>query len=140
VVAPGNWLREAALAQTIPPGPAPARFLSEAEGEGSEDGDEPAFFSAASSGTRKRRTAQKPEIEEQEMVTAQTRPQFADMDEPSAFIPLPRDFASDFEGSAHMSASAEEHHPQPSTLGIAEASHDEERDLDVPAFMRRLKF
>jgi hypothetical protein len=107
--------------------------LSEQEDQGSEDGDEPAFFSAASSPARKRRA-----VEEPEPVGVSARPQFAELAEDPAFMPLSRDFSSDF-GDALREAAAE-NPASGSVAPVAESANEAERDLDVPAFMRRLKF
>jgi cell division protein FtsZ len=132
VMASETWMREAAPA--TPAGPGPARFLSEQEDGSSEDGDEPAFFSAASSPSRKRRI-----VEEPEPVGVSARPQFAELAEDPAFVPRSRDFSSDFD-SALRGAAAENPVSGAGTPAGAEAGNEAERDLDVPAFMRRLKF
>jgi cell division protein FtsZ len=131
VMASETWMREAAQS-AAPAGPGPARFLSEQEDQSSED-DEPAFFSAASSPSR-RRIAEEPEP-----VGVSARPQFAELGEDPAFVPLSRDFSSDF-GGALREAAAENLASGSVTPAVAEAGNEAERDLDVPAFMRRLKF
>jgi cell division protein FtsZ len=131
VMASETWMREAAQS-AAPAGPGPARFLSEQEDQSSED-DEPAFFSAASSPSR-RRIAEGPEP-----VGVSARPQFAELGEDPAFVPLSRDFSSDF-GGALREAAAENLASGSVTPAVAEAGSEAERDLDVPAFMRRLKF
>jgi cell division protein FtsZ len=131
VMASETWMREAAQS-AAPAGPGPARFLSEQEDQSSED-DEPAFFSAASSPSR-RRIAEGPEP-----VGVSARPQFAELGEDPAFVPLSRDFSSDF-GGALREAAAENLASGSVTPAVAEAGNEAERDLDVPAFMRRLKF
>ncbi|MGO9436431.1 MAG: cell division protein FtsZ [Terracidiphilus sp.] len=134
VMAPDNWMREAAQAQTIPPGPGPARFMSEAENQASEDDDEPAFFSA-SSVSRNRRAAEEPDP-----VGASVHPHFAEPSEDQGFMPLPRNLASSFDGGGRNSALADDLAPQGAKTFIAEPTNEAERDLDVPAFMRRLQF
>jgi cell division protein FtsZ len=133
VMASENWMREAAQAAAAPAGPGPARFLSEQEDQGSEDGDEPAFFSATSSPSRRRRVAEEPEP-----VGVSARPQFAELAEDPAFVPLSRDFSSDFGGALREAAA--ENPASGSVAPVAESANEAERDLDVPAFMRRLKF
>jgi cell division protein FtsZ len=115
VMAPDNWMRESAPAAAALV-PAPPRFLSEDEEppQDEKDAEEPAFFSAA-------------------------RPQFAEMAEEPTFTPLPRDYVSDFSGGEHMSA-PEEQPVQPVPSVFPEPAAESERDLDVPAFMRRLQF
>jgi cell division protein FtsZ len=134
VMASENWMREAAQVVASPAGPGPARFLSEQEDQGSEDADGPAFFSAASSPSRKRRI-----VEEPEPVGVSARPQFAELAEDPSFVPLSRDFSSDF-SSALREAAADNPASGSVTQAVVEAGNETERDLDVPAFMRRLKF
>ncbi|MDE3186295.1 MAG: cell division protein FtsZ [Acidobacteriota bacterium] len=115
VVAPDNWLSEPA---SVVAAPAPARFLSEEE----ESGPSVA------------------EAEEPELVGAPARPQFAELAEEPAYTPLPRDYASDFGDIARNAPAQEPYAAQPANAGFVEAAEVEERDLDVPAFMRRLQF
>jgi cell division protein FtsZ len=114
VVAPDMWLRESAGPPTPPPPPPAPRFMSE-EDEPEEDA-------------------------EPEFVGASSRPQFAEVAEESTYAPLPRDYASDFGNSVGISASAEERAGQTGVSPLSEPTEEPERDLDVPAFMRRLKF
>ncbi len=115
VVAPDNWLSEP---EPVAAAPAPARFLSEDEESG--------------------RSAT--EADERELVGAAARPQFAELAEEPAYTPLPRDYAADFGDSARNAGAQESHAAQPAGAAIADAAEEEERDLDVPAFMRRLQF
>ena len=115
VVAADSWMRE--KAPVPPPAPAPPRFMSEEEDEESaDDASEPEFVAAAA------------------------RPNRVETAEEPAFVPLPRDYASDFGNSARTPAITEDHAAQPAISPLAAASSDEERDLDVPTFMRRMKF
>ena len=115
VVAADSWMRE--KAPVSPPVPAPPRFMSEEEDEESgDDASEPEFVAAAA------------------------RPNRVEIAEEPAFVPLPRDYASDFGNSARTPAITEDHVAQPAVSPLAAASNDEERDLDVPTFMRRMKF
>lgn len=107
-----NWMREKA---PTPPPPAP-RFMSE------DDEDEHDSDGAA------------------ELVAAAARPKRAVVEEEPALPLLPRDYASDFGNSAKSSSITEEPIPQPSVSPLSAASGDEDRDLDVPTFMRRMKF
>jgi cell division protein FtsZ len=116
VVATDSWMREKAPVPPPPP-PAPPRFMSEEEDEESDDGDA-----------------------ESEFVAAATRPNRVEIAEEAVFVPLPRDYASDFGNSARTPAIIEEHVAQPAVSPLTAASGDEERDLDVPTFMRRMKF
>ena len=111
VVAPDNWLSDS---EPVAAAPAPARFLSEEE--------EPGQATA--------------EAGEPEFVGAPARPQFAELAEEPVYTPLPRDYAADF-GNIARNAGAQE---PPAAAVFAEPAQEEERDLDVPAFMRRLQF
>jgi cell division protein FtsZ len=141
VVAPDTWMREPAEAPAVP-APAPARFLSEDEEseQGSAEADEAAFFSASAPAANNN-VAQAQAAEtgiETELVAEPARPQFAEMVEEPAYTPLPRDYASDFGNGLRGPAGAEE--SQPVARSFSEPGEAAERDLDVPAFMRRLQF
>ncbi len=73
---------------------------------------------------------------EPELVGAAARPKFAEMEQESKYTPLPRDFAPDQGNGAH----ADDTISQPVAALFAEPGQDTDRDLDVPAFMRRLQF
>ena len=111
VVATDSWMREKAP----PPPPAPPRFMSEDEDEESGDG-------------------------EAEFVVAAARSHAAEIAEEAPFAPLPRDYASDFGNSMRAPSITEEHVPQPVVSPLSVSENEEERDLDVPTFMRRMKF
>jgi len=113
VMATDAWMREKAPAP--PPAPPAPRFMSEEEDEGNGKA-------------------------ERELVAAALRPNRADIDEEPAFVPLPRDYATDFGNSVRTPSITEEHVPQQAVSPLAASSGDEERDLDVPTFMRRMKF
>jgi cell division protein FtsZ len=125
------WMRDASQVPAVPAAPPRPRFLSEADGTREE---EPAFFVAASHGARDE------EEEEGELVGAPSRLQFGELNEAQGgYTPLPRDFASDF-GGARASAAADESSARPSAPRFTEPGEEPERDLDVPAFMRRGKY
>ena len=129
VMAPDNWMRETApVAAAVPP---PARFLS--EDEEPEQAAAPAFLSAAAE-SRAELSA------EPERMEAPARPQFAELAEEPVYVPLPRDYAPEFGSGVRSSAGVEGTIVQPSAALLAEAGEEPERDLDVPAFMRRLQF
>jgi cell division protein FtsZ len=68
------------------------------------------------------------------------RPKFAELGEEPAYTLLPKDYAvGGFGNGSHAAIDIEEHATQPATL-FPEPNEDEQRDLDVPAFMRRLQF
>jgi cell division protein FtsZ len=133
VVAPDTWMNEAAE----PPAEqsAPARFLSEDEEEESAHG-EPMFFSSAAPAVATTVTvaASQPAAilaDEQEPVAPHRAMGQAEQEAP------PHDYATEFPPSLNNNFPAEEQHP-PSLF--EEQADAEQRDLDVPAFMRRSQF
>jgi cell division protein FtsZ len=117
VVAPDTWLREGAE-PPVSSVPAPLRFMSE-----EEDADP---------GTSEER--------ETAPISAAGRPKFAEITEEPAYTPLPRDFASDFGNGVRTPVGEAPPVNQAPLSSLSEPSDDPERDLDVPAFMRRVKF
>jgi hypothetical protein len=77
---------------------------------------------------------------EPHLATAAARPKFAEMGEEPAYTQLPRDYASEAGNGVHASEVVEERRGQPVGALFAEAAANAERDLDVPAFMRRVQF
>ncbi len=128
VMAMENWMREPGQAQPVPSVSAAPRFLSE-----EEEGDESTFYSVAASSMRTRRV-----VEETETVGVLGHPHFEELDEDPTYTPSPRNFASELESAAR--ASAADPAPQRVAPGLTEVGDEAERDLDVPAFMRRLQF
>ncbi len=142
VVAPDSWMRESAPPASVPP--APPRFLSEEEEGGPQAAvHAPVFASAASVDCDEHasvlESAAATEVE-RESAFEPSPPQFAELAEEPAYTPLPRDYSSDFGSGVRPSAPPEEHPAQSAAALFDEKSEDAERDLDVPAFMRRLKF
>jgi cell division protein FtsZ len=154
VVAPGNWLRESDAA----PKPARARFMSEEEETATENSDDAFFFAAAAPGVATTVTmathqtmAEAGDAMEfamqHENATAPAMEQFdAQESEPESKAP-PRDYAADFEETprrameqdrAEQEMAEQAQGPEPSLF--PEAAGEQERDLDVPTFLRRLKF
>ena len=68
------------------------------------------------------------------------RPRFGEMEEEPVYTPLPRDYASDFGGNMRSPAALEQHCVQPAAPLFAENEEEAQRDLDTPAFMRRIQF
>jgi len=148
VEAPGNWLSEQAAAPT----PGPPRFKSQDEDEESVDSaetDEAFFFSSGrpavattvSVSAAPSRCAVEAELEfetEQEVMGAPTRPQFDELDGGRAYIPPPRDYAADFSEDLSVEPRREEPAADPAPSLFPESDEEELRDLDVPAFLRRL--
>jgi cell division protein FtsZ len=117
VVAPDTWLRENAGPPSPPPPPPAPRFMSEDESDVDEEAEgEPEFVAAAS------------------------RPQFAELAEEPSYTPLPRDYAADFGNGVGTPETADDRGVQTAVSPLSAPAEEEERDLDVPAFMRRLKF
>jgi cell division protein FtsZ len=109
-----SWMRE--KTPVVPAAPPAPRFMS-------EDEDDSAIDDA-----------------EAELVGAATRSSREESSEEAAFMPLPRDYAQDFGNSLRTAEMPEEHVPQKHVSPLTTSSIDEERDLDVPTFMRRMKF
>ena len=88
VMAPENWLKEAAPA----PEPGPARFQSQDEDkeEDKVEAEQPVFFSSSAA-------VEDPFPEpEPELVGAAARSRFGELAEDPVYTPLPRDYAADF--------------------------------------------
>ncbi|MGD0155544.1 MAG: cell division protein FtsZ [Terracidiphilus sp.] len=148
VVAPNNWMRD--RDPEPEPAPAPARFMSEEE-EAANDGADSGFFFAAAAPnvTTTVTVADKLTKTDAEYATkfgaghegpAQSEPQFeASTVESQSGLP-PRDYAAGFAEVPHGAAEpAEKGAPGAPSL-FAEPPGQPERDLDVPTFLRRLKF
>ena len=116
VVAPDTWMREKAGPPAPPPAPPAPRFMSEEEDGDRAAAEEPAFVPAAS------------------------RPQFAELAEEPVYTPLPRDYASDFGNGLGRPEEADDREAHTIASPLSAPAEEPERDLDVPAFMRRLKF
>jgi len=125
VVAPDSWMREAAQAATAAAAQAAPRFMSEDE-DSALEGPEPALVAAAS--TRKSRASEEPEF-----VATAARPKFAELAESPS-----EDFLPPASQGRRSHASAEDWTGQAATRVTEPENAD--RDLDVPAFMRRLQF
>jgi cell division protein FtsZ len=109
-----SWMREKA---PVPPPPPPApRFMSEDDED--EDGNG---------------------VGERELVGAAARHTQTEAAE-EVFVPLPRDYASDFGNTVRTPSITEEPVQQTLVSPLSAPAEEEERDLDVPTFMRRMKF
>jgi cell division protein FtsZ len=145
VVAPSNWLPDPGQPVAAPQPPAAPRFMSEDEDQGhkAETHHAPSFFNEpAEEATRA--AAKSPSFEEffedNEVVSAPARPKFAELDEEVPYTPLPRDYAADMGNGLHAAEPHAEQRTQPVAAFFTDTGAERERDLDVPAFMRRLKF
>ena len=125
VVAPDSWMREAAQAAAAA-APAAPRFMSEDDDLDSEE-EEPELVTAAAA-PRRTRAAEEPEF-----VSAAARPKFAELSEQPV-----QDYVSEPEMRSRSSALAEDWSTPAANVRITEP--DTDRDLDVPAFMRRMQF
>ena len=136
VVAPDTWFREPAQ----PVAPAAPRFLSEDEDseEDETEASNSAPLVAATAGGLQ--SSSKARTKEVQSPSSPARPKFAELAEEPAFVPLPRDYASDFGNGVQVPAELEEQIIKQAVSPFATATEEEDRDLDVPAFMRRLKF
>jgi cell division protein FtsZ len=127
VVAPGNWMREAAPEPE--PEPKPARFMSQEEDERSSASGESFFFASAAPGVATTVT-----------VGASNEPQYEDSHSETASAPLPEDFAAAFTDVPRGASEPPQSSAKAGSAVFAEPSGIAERDLDVPTFMRRHKF
>jgi cell division protein FtsZ len=117
VVPSESWMREKTpVPPPAPPAPPAPRFMSEDDSDADESDMEPEFVAASS---------------RQNRIEAAEDP---------AFAPLPRDYASDFGNSVRPPSITEDPVSQPAVSPLSTAPGAEERDLDVPTFMRRMKF
>jgi hypothetical protein len=157
VVSGGAWMQEAA--STPAPEPTVASFLSDEDDSEADDTENDYFFAASSAPVSSTPAAApvaaipmppEPQFDpdfdsefgtiEPEMVTAPSRPQFAEMAEEPVYTPLPRDYASDFGSGVRTTSELEDHRTQPATALFAEPGEEIQRDLDTPTFLRRLRF
>jgi cell division protein FtsZ len=161
VVAPNNWMPEAAPVAAA--APAPPRFMSEDEDEGNDAvvTSQPSAaananaFSVAAAATIAVAAAVATNAagpaaplmvdwpkREAEALAAPARPRFAEMADEPARMPLPRDYASEFgkSGQSPAAVAVEEARVQPGSSLFTEPAEESQRDLDVPAFMRRGQF
>ncbi|HEV2488101.1 MAG TPA: cell division protein FtsZ [Terracidiphilus sp.] len=145
-----KWLSEKAAAPLTPP--APPRFKSEDEDEQADKGNADAafFFSSRPAVATTVTLAAVPANEEtqayaqyervQEEMAMPTRPQFDELaGEPGTVHPR-RDYAGDLSEGVSVQARQDEQSTQAVASLLAEGNEEQQRDLDVPAFLRRLQF
>jgi cell division protein FtsZ len=147
VMAPANWLHEQGPASSFESGPRP--FLSQDEDRQKQAMEicEPVFFSTSAQNVDHVNAAPPPaeppaEYRPEEPIRP-FRPQFAELPEtPSTPLYIPhRDYDSEPDSNARVPVSQEERVVQPAAAAQFPDSYEEsQRDLDVPAFMRRLRF
>jgi cell division protein FtsZ len=147
VVAPDSWMREQEpepAAQVS----APARFLSQDEDEDSES-EQAFFFSSAAPAVATTVTVAAPQVkieaEAPAGVSAETTAAppsaYFDGHTVKAETALPqRDYAPDYSAGTVGASAREEYSASPSASLFQQTNMDADRDLDVPAFLRRSQF
>jgi len=147
VAAPGDWQTEPASARHLQP--VPRRFLSQDEEEkrisaSSKDLDESAsdFYAAAASTSDSaedaaplEQTATNHAPGALEPVASLARPKFAELSEEPSYTEISGEYAAEKTGEP---AEADEYRVPPAATLFRK--DDEKRDLDKPAFLRRLGF
>ncbi|MDE3149675.1 MAG: cell division protein FtsZ [Acidobacteriota bacterium] len=146
VVSADHWLREPVQA---PEPPVPARFQSEdeEEREAAAEADKAFFFSASTPAVATTvtvaaapATAAAALEEEPERAAAPGGPRFNEMNQEPAYTPLPRDYAPEAGSGARGPAALEEPAAKAAPPLFQETGEELQRDLDVPAFLRRMHF
>jgi len=153
---PNNWLNEkksaTAPAQAAPPAPpALPRFKSEEENEASERGEADFFFTSTRPAVATSVTVAAPPIALAEEPDANFERAQADMVEPltvrfeepienETAAQKSRDYVADFAKDPVIEATQHSQNAEPVASLFNESTDEEQRDLDVPAFMRRHKF
>ncbi|HLY40943.1 MAG TPA: cell division protein FtsZ [Terracidiphilus sp.] len=132
VMSTDSWMREPAFVAPAPP-PTP-RFLNEDEEPAVNEVVVEKANARPSAAAAKADKRSKSKTAEPEPAVA-ARPQFAEMAEDTAYTPLPRDYAQDFARTPEPKEEAAE----PEAV-LSKSGGDQERDLDVPAFMRQSRF
>ena len=143
VVAPESWMREADPQVTTVP--AKPRFQSEEESD--DDGDVVTVQHGGQRAASESAFAQAAPAESVAVAANQgtresmrPRPQFEELNAATQVAALPRDFAPELDDGVQKFATVTS---QPEATGaslFAEPAPELERDLDVPAFMRRIQF
>jgi hypothetical protein len=85
-------------------------------------------------------TAAEPELEEHHEMHAPAEPRFAELSEEPDPGRQPRDYAADVLEPVSGGSGLQEQAVDPVTTLFTEGTEAEHRDLDVPAFLRRLRF
>jgi cell division protein FtsZ len=139
VMAPENWMAESAAmaaaqhkpVMEAPAPPPPPRFMSEDEEPEPARTVAPRVMVAAVPDEPYIKPGPEPEPE---LVGATARPKFAEMEEEPKLTPLTRGYASEVGNGVHVE--------EPQSVGalVGQPGEAADRDLDVPAFMRRLQF
>lgn len=158
VVSAESWMREAASVREAEPEPQPARFMSQDEEENAErrKREEEIFFSssrpAVSTTVNLAPQQPKPATQpvappepgherEHEAASMASRPQFNEMADERVYAPARPDFQVEYPHERFEPApAADDEHKQDGAVLFPDPATEPERDLDIPAFMRRLQF
>jgi len=144
VVVPSHWMS----ASEPEPAVGPARFLSEAEDSATESADNGFFFASAAPGVAttvtvaEELTKTDADYAKEYGMEGEDAPEEPQFESPGA-DPQPvlsRDYAADFTQTQHETTETAEPAVQTAPSLFAGPEHQTERDLDVPTFLRRLKF
>jgi len=139
---------EPAPVQAPAPPPALPRFLSQDEEEEEPmeaiKPDVPALYSPSEDFIR----AVAPPVETvtafepapREPAVEPARPRFAELSEEPIYAPLPRDYSAEFASGVLSPAPLDEYRAQPAATLFTENDEEQQRELDKPAFLRRLRF
>ena len=158
VESPSNWFDDEKAAAEPEPSPASPRFMSEEEDEDAQSAESgQAFFfsssrpavattvtvAASSSVTAVEDIAESARDEEE--AEAPARPKFEELAAESESERQPRDYAADFREAPsaetrQFETRQELQSAQPVSSLFQEGNEEQHRDLDVPAFLRRLQF
>jgi len=153
VESPNNWLKEAkpsepAVAPVSPAPPSPPRFKSE---DDEAQGETNFVFTSSAPAVATRVTfaapasiaIEEPDTNYERAQTDRAESLSIHMEDPvqeAAVAALHQDFITEFAEAPRIEAVQEPHLSEPVASLFNEASDQENRDLDVPAFMRRHKF
>jgi cell division protein FtsZ len=139
-----NWLTEQAAAPELAPVP-PPRFKSEDEDEAAET--DASFFFSSSPAVATNVSVSESSLgfveADSEFASIEATPaktEFGETISETASTPQPRDYAADFSEGASGQGIQEQPGALPEAALFSEAEQEQHRDLDVPAFLRRLKF
>ncbi|MGA8042107.1 MAG: cell division protein FtsZ [Terracidiphilus sp.] len=134
VMAPDSWMREPQAQPAA--APTKPRFQSEEE----EGAPQDAQARSASASPAQFAAEQSIAVADPQEDPAPARPKFAELAEEPAYTPLPRDYAADMSDAVQGAPLVDAQPAKPNSSLFAESSQESERDLDVPAFMRRIQF
>ena len=160
VVAPDSWMREPVeIHESVPesepeletePEPGPSRFMSQDEDERDQaGGDADAFFfasversvaTAVTVSPVAADAAEDPEPSQEIPAEPLASVQFTDLAEEPLYTPLPVSYAAEPARSQHGPGAPEEPGVAAVPSLFPETSEELQRDLDVPAFLRRVRF